>query len=108
MSQVGVADRNEIGSFRKELQIEQTQYTRFGLLARFVMLELKGMDVGLRLAAASICSGSALSSRIRGRDSPSVALKWTAKTAPVVGRKVVIDCPCVEEALALFVDSLRQ
>jgi hypothetical protein len=33
-------------SFRKELQIEQTQDTRFGLLARFVMLELKRMDVG--------------------------------------------------------------
>lgn len=37
MSQVGVADQNEIGSFRKELQIEQTQDTRFGLLARFVL-----------------------------------------------------------------------
>jgi hypothetical protein len=49
MSQVGVADRNEIGSFRKELQIEQTQDSRFGLLARFVMLELKGIDAGLRL-----------------------------------------------------------
>ena len=47
----GIADQHEIGSFVEERQIEQAQDARLGLLAALVMVEVKGVDAGLRLQA---------------------------------------------------------
>jgi hypothetical protein len=50
-SNAGVAQQDEIGPLGEELQIQQAEDTRLGLLAGFVMEELESVDTGLRLQA---------------------------------------------------------
>ena len=44
-----ISDQHEIGSFGEERQIEQAQDARLSLLAALVVMEVKGVDAGLRL-----------------------------------------------------------
>ena len=54
LAHAGIADQHQIGALFQEGKVEQAKDTVLGLHAAFVVVEVEGVDAGLRLQARAL------------------------------------------------------